>query len=244
MSRQSLSLAGFALLLALSPARGQQSLICEAPSTRQLAEEAAAADLDGDSDTFEFEAGNFEAGVGDDPTMRMTGGVLVRRGNRLAGAENAIYDPQARSLRLDGGVRYEDPESQVSSDSAELAYDLGRIRFEGAEFQLGQNNSRGAAGVLQISEDGTVSLDNVRYTTCPPESEDWLLQAGDIDLDTREGTGTARGVKLRFKGVPILYSPWLSFPITDARKSGILTPELGSAGIAAPVAGGARERAR
>ncbi|HLU05126.1 MAG TPA: LPS assembly protein LptD [Woeseiaceae bacterium] len=230
MSRHSLSFAGFALLLALSPARGQQSLICEAPSTRQLAEEAAAAGLGADSDTFEFQAGNFEAGFGDDPAMRMTGGVLVRRGNRLAGAESAIYDPGNRSLLLDGGVRYEDPGSQVSSDSAELSYELGRIRFEGAEFQLGQNNSRGAADVLQISDDGTVNLDGVRYTTCPPESEDWLLQAGDIDLDTREGTGTARDVKLRFKGVPILYSPWLSFPITDARKSGVLTPELGSAG--------------
>ena len=42
--------------------------------------------------------------------------------------------------------------------------------------------------------------------------------------------GTARDVKLRFKGVPILYSPYLSFPITDARKSGILTPEVGSTG--------------
>jgi len=30
--------------------------------------------------------------------------------------------------------------------------------------------------------------------------------------------------------VPILYSPYLSFPITDARKSGVLTPEIGSTG--------------
>ena len=52
----------------------------------------------------------------------------------------------------------------------------------------------------------------------------------DIDLDTREGVGTARGVALRFKGVPILYSPYLSFPISDARKSGMLTPEIGTGG--------------
>jgi LPS-assembly protein len=230
LSRYLLSFAALAFLLGWSAARGQDSLICEAPPSRQLEEEAAAAGLDADSETFEFQTGSVEASVGDDPAMRMTGGVLVRRGNRIAGAENAIYDPGTRSLLLDGDVRYEDPESRISSDSAELAYDSGRIRFEGAEFQLGQNNSRGAADVLQISEDGTVELGDVRYTTCPPDSEDWLLQADDIDLDTREGTGTARDVKLRFKGVPILYSPWLSFPITDARKSGVLTPELGSAG--------------
>jgi LPS-assembly protein len=230
LSRYPYSFAGLTFLLACSPARGEQSLVCELPENHELAEEAAAAGLDAASETLEFEVGNVEAGLGDDPTMRMTGGVLVRRGNRVAGAENATYDPAAGSLLLDGGVRYEDPEARISSQSAEFAYEAGRIRFEGAEFQLGQNNSRGAADVLQISEDGSVSLGEVSYTTCPPDSEDWVLQADDIDLDSREGTGTARHVKLRFQGVPILYSPYLSFPITDARKSGVLTPELGSAG--------------
>ncbi|MEX2125640.1 MAG: LPS assembly protein LptD [Woeseia sp.] len=205
-------------------------MVCETTDIRPLAEEVAIAGLDGESDKLEFEAGRFEGGVGGDPTMTMSGGVLVRAGNRLAGAESAVYNPEARALLLDGGVRYEDPESEITSKSAEFAYESGRIRFEGAEFQLGQNNSRGAADVLQISEDGTIDLGEVRYTTCPPDSEDWMLEAGDIDLDTRAGSGTARNVKLRFKGIPILYSPYLSFPISDARKSGILTPELGSAG--------------
>ena len=35
-------------------------------------------------------------------------------------------------------------------------------------------------------------------------------------------------MKLRFQGVPILYSPYLSFPIGDARKSGMLSPGFGS----------------
>jgi LPS-assembly protein len=35
-------------------------------------------------------------------------------------------------------------------------------------------------------------------------------------------------MKLRFKSVPILYLPHMSFPISDARKSGFLTPEIGS----------------
>ncbi|MEX2496322.1 MAG: LPS assembly protein LptD, partial [Woeseia sp.] len=179
---------------------------------------------------FEFEAGGLEAGIGDEPAMKMTGGVRVRRGNRLAGAETAYYNPDARALLLDGGVRYEDPRAEISSRSAEFAYDSGRIRFEGAEFQLGETGSRGAADLLQIADDGVVSLGEVSYTTCPPGSEDWMIEADDITLDTREGSGTARHVKLRFKGVPILYSPYLSFPITDARKSGVLTPEIGSAG--------------
>ena len=184
----------------------------------------------GDPDVVELQAGEFEAALGDAPTASMSGGVLLRRGNRLAGAETASYDPEQRALHLTGGVRYEDPDSLVLSDSAEFAYESGRIRFEGAEFEVGPNNARGAASVLEINQEGRLQLAEVNYTTCPPESNDWIIEAGEIELDTRSGVGKARGVRLRFQGVPILYTPYLSFPITDARKSGVLTPEIGSTG--------------
>ena len=40
------------------------------------------------------------------------------------------------------------------------------------------------------------------------------------------GRGVARNARLNFKGVPILYSPWLSFPLDDRRKSGFLYPRI------------------
>ncbi|MDH3533637.1 MAG: hypothetical protein OEO82_11955, partial [Gammaproteobacteria bacterium] len=175
-----------------------------------------------------LEVGEIEAQFGARPSASMSGGILLRQGTRLAGADSARYDPDQRALLLDGSVRYEDPNQQVSSRSAEFSYDLGRIRFEGARFSLRSSNSRGSAEAIEINQQGRLELDGVSYTTCPPGSNDWLLEAQDIDLDTRDGVGTAKGVKLRFQGVPILYAPFLSFPIGDARKSGMLTPEIGS----------------
>lgn len=220
-----------AVLLTLSPAYGQQSLICEMPDPAPLADESVLENLGpGDPEAIEFLAGDIVADWGLDGGARMTGGVLVRRGDRLAGANTAIYDTQSQALLLRGDVRYEDPNNYVSSDSAEFAYDSGIIRFDGAEFRLGQGQSRGAAESLEISREGTLELDDVSYTTCPPDSNDWMLEAGDIDIDTEARIGSAQNVMLRFQGVPILYSPYLSFPIGDARKTGFLTPEIGSAG--------------
>lgn len=231
MSKLFTFITGFSLLLAYSPAVAQQRVQCEAPPPPEIADESLLAAFGaGDPDAIEFQAGEMEATFGDNPTVSMSGGVLLRRGDRLAGAENATYDPRTRSLLLTGGVRYEGPGSSVSGESAEFAYDTGRVRFEGAEFQVGERNARGSAGVLEINQDGRLQLADVGYTTCPPESEDWIIEAKDISLDTDTGVGTARGMRLRFKGVPILYSPYLSFPITDARKSGVLTPEVGSTG--------------
>jgi LPS-assembly protein len=180
--------------------------------------------------TILFEIGALDMQLGDNPMASMTGGVLLRRDNKLAAADAARYDGEKRALYLEGGVRYEDPSSQILSQQAEFGYGTGRILFEGAEFSLGQSNGRGAADAIEINEDGTLSLGRVEYTTCPPGSEDWLMQGKSIVLDTQKGVGTAKGMKLRFKNVPILYLPHISFPLSDARKSGLLTPEIGSSG--------------
>ena len=215
----------------INPAEAQDSAACESPSARELARGSLLEQYGaGDPNVIELQTGEFEASLGDAPTASMSGGVLLRRGNRLAGAESASFDPEQRALNLTGGVRYEDPNSLVLSDSAEFGYESGRIRFEGAEFEVGPENARGAASVLEINQEGRLQLAEVSYTTCPPESNDWIIEAGEIELNTRSGVGKARGVRLRFQGVPILFTPYMSFPITDARKSGVLTPEIGTTG--------------
>ena len=215
-------------VIGLSVAHADDPLVCENTLGIGLSEDAPDAMFLDNPDAVQLEAGRVEARLGDEPSAALSGGILLRRADKLAGADSARYDPHTQSLYLTGNVRFQDPGTQIRSDSAEFEYESGRIGFSGAEFWMGSNNSRGAADRLQISQDGLLQLDNVSYTTCPPGSNDWLLQASDIDLDSRNGTGTARGVRLRFQGIPILYAPYLSFPISDARKSGMLTPEIGS----------------
>jgi LPS-assembly protein len=218
-------------LLAASGAQGADPLACGTSIGERMSRDSAISEMTlDDPNTIVFEAGKLEAQVGTSPVAKMSGGVLLRRGDKLAGADTARYDPEQQAILLQGDVRYEDPGTQIRSDSAEFSYLSGRIRFEGAEFSMGSNAGRGAAAALEINQEGRLILEGVEYTTCPPGSEDWLLQGKSINLDTGTGVGTARNIKLRFKGVPILYAPYLSFPISDARKSGVLTPEIGSAG--------------
>jgi LPS-assembly protein len=221
---------GLFLLLAHASANAQR-LVCESPSAPAVADESVLSRFsNSDPDVIEFQAGAINATLGDSPTASLSGGVVVRRGDRLVSAEDANYDPLTQALLLTGGVRYEDPDSTISGTSAEFSYATGRIRFEGAEFQLGQSGSRGSANILEISQDGRLQLVEVGYTTCPPDSNDWIIEASEIDLNSKTDVGTARGVKLRFKGVPILWTPYLSFPLSDTRKSGVLAPEIGSTG--------------
>ena len=218
-------------LLAAAHAQAADPMACETTVGEPVEAVSSITDTEFDNpSTLVLEAGRLEAQLGENPTATMSDGVLLRQADRLAGADTARFDTERRAMYLEGNVRFEDPHSKVLGDSAQFAYESGQIRFDGAEFSLTESASRGAADVLEVNQSGELLLEDVEYTTCPPGSEDWLLQGSSIELDTVEGTGRAKGVKLRFMGVPILYSPYLSFPIGDARKTGFLTPEIGSAG--------------
>jgi LPS-assembly protein len=47
-------------------------------------------------------------------------------------------------------------------------------------------------------------------------------------LDTNAGRGTARHATLRIRNLPVFYSPYLTFPLDDRRKSGFLVPRWGN----------------
>jgi LPS-assembly protein len=216
-------------ILAASTAQSADPLACS--NTLDVAlPDAAELEDSAENLPLEIEAGELEGSFGEDPDFAVRGGVLLRRGERVIGADEAEYEGSRRAVVLSGNVRYEDPVTEVVSDGAEFAYDSGEVLFSGARFSVGTNNARGGADQVLVNREGQLQLDRVRYTTCPPDSEDWALQADDIDLDTRAGIATARDIRLRFLGVPILWAPFISFPIGDARKSGILTPEVGSSG--------------
>ena len=55
---------------------------------------------------------------------------------------------------------------------------------------------------------------------------DWILRATTLSMDNEEDIGTAEGAVLSFKGVPLLPIPNMSFPLSEARKSGFMPPTL------------------
>jgi LPS-assembly protein len=129
---------------------------------------------------------------------------------------------------VDAGGRVTFVGSDVTAFGEDLHYDASTetISLSRAGFDLPSRPARGSAEDIRISSDSRVSLANMLFTTCPPENVSWELSAREAELDVNEGVGRARGVKLDFKGVPILYVPYFSFPINDDRKSGFLTPDI------------------
>lgn len=84
-----------------------------------------------------------------------------------------------------------------------------------------------ARSILFEGEDKKRLLD-ARYTTCEAGVDDWYIKASEISLNDYTDSGTAKNARIEFKGIPILYTPWIGFSFNDQRKSGFLAPTIGS----------------
>lgn len=162
-----------------------------------------------------------------DGQWNLNGNVSISQGQRRLTTSDATYDPKTQNFSTKSSVEYSDPQLKVQGRSADLA-PAGGATFEGAKFELPTRSARGSAERISATAEGDLSLDDVRYTTCPVGNDDWIFKASDIDINQSAGIGTGRNVRLDFKGIPILYTPFISFPAGTQRKTGLLFPVFGT----------------
>ncbi|MGV3582310.1 MAG: LPS-assembly protein LptD [Methylophilus sp.] len=126
-------------------------------------------------------------------------------------SNSALLDEQENSNR--------DPKLYIDNDSA-LSSTTGLTKsLEG---------SRGDAKEILFEGQNRKRLKSARYTTCEAGVDDWYIKASDIEINDYTSYIEARNAYIEFKGVPLLYTPWLSFSYNNQRKSGLLAPTFGT----------------
>ena len=86
--------------------------------------------------------------------------------------------------------------------------------------------ARGQAERIDFEGENQVQLSQATYTTCAPGNDDWYIKLDKLRLDYDHEVGKGTDGTVYFKGMPIFYSPWLSFSLNNQRKSGFLPPSL------------------
>jgi LPS-assembly protein len=158
--------------------------------------------------------------------VELSGRLEVKQGERSFSADKVDISSADERIAVSGRVEFNDPQLIVRGEAGSLTRD--EADFEGAQFELPQRSARGAAKSLSLNRQGVLRLDGVSYTTCPTGSTDWQILADRVSIDTARSMGTARDARVEFLGVPLLRLPVISFPVGNARKSGVLFPSLGS----------------
>ncbi len=165
--------------------------------------------------------------MGLDRSFTASNHVIVTQGQRTLKADDAEYQGSDNVVLAKGKVDYEDPLIHVTGNNGRYSTS-GGASFNDAQFELLQRDAHGAARTVDLTPGGILRLQDVTFSTCPLTDEVWQIRAGSVTLDSDEHTGVARDARVEFKGLPILYLPWLSFPLDDERKTGFLFPSVGT----------------
>ncbi len=157
----------------------------------------------------------------------LEGDVVVTQGNRTLRAPRVEMDHISREGAIPAEVQIEEPTAILRGSNAALNLDSKATVIEDAEFLLIEPELRGVADRLERDEAGDMMVNEGRFTRCEPGNNNW--QIGSRSFLIRDGSdfGTARHAVVRVKNIPIFYTPYLSFPVNDERKSGWLFPSVG-----------------
>ena len=160
--------------------------------------------------------------------IEASGDATLIQGDKSIRAERLIYQQDTHDLEAQGSVVLEQDGNTMSGPSMQYNLDSSAGQMEQPEYYLKENDARGSADILRLEDSLHLSLENATYTTCPAGNQDWLMSMGTLELDRESQIGVATNALVRFKRVPILYSPWMDFPLAGQRKSGLLAPIFGS----------------
>ena len=160
--------------------------------------------------------------------VRLSGGVEVTQGSRNFSSDEATIDRSSSAGSLQGNIELREPGVLLRGEQAEFYSRSGEARLSNSKFVLHEVQLRGSAEVLARDADEMIRVDNGEITFCAPGQDHWLLKTGQLKLDLDRGVATARNATLHAGGYPVFYAPWMSFPIDDRRRTGLLFPTFGS----------------
>ena len=156
------------------------------------------------------------------------GNVVIKHADQQLSSDNANYDSVAKTLDIHGDAYYSDDDLTVHTNAGTFDLDSDQAKLRDVLFIAPSAPLRGHASAV-IRDSKTVSrYQDVAYTSCPTGSQDWVIHASELKIDKEEGEGIAKNAWLEFKGAPVFYSPYMSFPTDSNRKSGFLAPSFGS----------------
>lgn len=156
----------------------------------------------------------------------LEGDVVIRQGARLLKTDRAQVDQNEQSMTLDGNITLREQGLLIYADSAHVDTANEDASLENAEFVLHQARIHGEAKQLDKFGDRLIRLDRGSFSTCEPDREFWRVRASELTIDNSKNMGTARHARLEIKDIPVLYVPYLIFPVGDERQSGLLFPSF------------------
>jgi LPS-assembly protein len=173
---------------------------------------------------------------------QMSGDVEVRESTRIVSSQTAnVYrnsqTKEVTKIELVGNVRYVEPDILVFAKRADIYPQTKAGSLQDVIYRFKTTRAKaflpawGRASLIERFANKDYLLEKATYTTCSPKDRSWQIAADKITLNNASSSGVAKNAYLKVHDMPILYTPYMSFPTSKQRKSGFLMPIYGYSNV-------------
>lgn len=156
--------------------------------------------------------------------MSLTGKVTITQGKRSVTTDNASYNQDTSIAQMTGGVQLRDDKIMVRAQHGTLNTDTGDADFNNTKFVLYETRIHGTASRLKRFGDSVINLQSAEISSCEPGDNAWSMRGSEIELHPEDHYGYIANMRLRIDDIPVVYSPYIRFPLGEERLTGFLSP--------------------
>lgn len=155
-------------------------------------------------------------------TYTAVGHVKIEQQDIRLEADRVVLNNRTSEALAEGHVFIRDKADTLIADRVEINLNTKAGVIYRGELFMAKDNYHLKGEKIERRSETVYHVKNGIFTTC--DEGDWYLEAREIDLDMdRYATGS--GVSFNMVGLPLIYTPYLLFPVR--RQTGLLMPEAG-----------------
>jgi len=166
-------------------------------------------------------------GSPDTNEVRAEGHVVLRWQEFLLRAERVVYRPEDGVAVAEGQVELEDGDGNLlECRRLEINTLTEEGSVEDGSLWIAQEGYRVWGARLSKTGPRSYTVHDGGFTACDGTWPSWRVEARELEVEL-EGYLVGRGASFWVEGVPVVYTPYLVFPVKRERQSGFLLPKLG-----------------
>ncbi|MFX1673281.1 LPS-assembly protein LptD [Paraburkholderia sp. A2WS-5] len=153
------------------------------------------------------------------------GAAELRQGTNVVKGDALHYDQDTDMADAYGNVVVSQGGTTFAGPEAHLKVEANEGFMPAPKYHFSATGGSGSAERADLLDSERSVLTNGTYTACQCSSDPaWYIKGTEFDFDTGADEGVAHNGVLFFQNVPILASPWFTFPLSGERRSGLLPP--------------------
>jgi LPS-assembly protein len=152
-----------------------------------------------------------------------TGDVHIRQKDTELEADSVRYDSATEHADASGHVFLKDADGYLYGEQMQVdMHNATGVAYNGGGFISAYDFRLSGSEIEKLTEE-RYRVEDGFFTTCEGRVPAWKFGASRVDV-TREGFARARHVKFYLKDLPVMYLPYVVYPVKTKRSSGFLLP--------------------